>query len=63
MSEYKKSFKELVKDLAALETLDEKNVNSWAWRVDMSYQHDGINYKDLEMLMTLANKITAQKGA
>ena len=63
MNEYKKSFKELVKDLAALETLDEKNVNSWAWRVDMSYQYDGINYKDLEMLMTLANKITAQKGA
>ena len=63
MSEYKKSFKELIKDLAALETLDEKNVNSWAWRVDMSYQYDGISYKDLEMLMTLANKITAQKGA
>ena len=63
MSEYKKSFKELIKDLAAQETLDEKSVNAWAWRVDMAYQYEGINYKDLEMLMTLANKITAQKGA
>lgn len=62
MNEYKKSFKQLVEELANLERMDERNVSKWFSRCDMSYQHDGISYKDLEIFLNIAKKIT-EKGA
>lgn len=63
MSEYKKSFKKLVEELASLDSFTDENITKWFnCSVDMSYQHDGISYKDLEMLLKIANKIT-DKGA
>lgn len=61
MSEYKKSFKKLVEELASLERMDERNVSEWFSRCDMSYQYDGISYKDLEILLRIANKITTRE--
>lgn len=62
MNEYKKSFKKLVEELANLDNFTDENVTKWFnGSVDMSYQHDGISYKDLEILLRIANKITARK--
>lgn len=61
MNEYKKSFKKLVEELANLERMDDRNVSEWFSRCDMSYQHEGITYKDLELLLELAKKITEKK--
>ena len=61
MSEYKKSFKKLVEELANLDELTDETVGEWFGRVDMSYQREGISYKEQAMLLKLANKIT--KGA
>lgn len=61
MSEYKKSFKKLVEELANLDSMDEKSVFAWFSRCDISYQYEGISYKDLELLLKLANKITEKK--
>lgn len=62
MSEYKKSFKKLVEELANLDSFTNENVAQWFnSSVDMSYQHDGISHKDLEILLNIANKITAKR--
>lgn len=62
MSEYKKSFKKLVEELANLDSFTDENVTKWFnGSVDMSYQYDGISYKDLEILLRIANKITARE--
>lgn len=62
MSEYKKSFKKLIEELANLDELTEETVGAWFGACDMSYQHDGISYKEQELLLKLANKLT-RKGA
>ena len=63
MNEYKKSFKKLVEELANLDSFTDENITKWFnCSADMSYQHDGISYKDLETLLKIANKIT-EKGA
>lgn len=59
MNEAKKSFKKLVEDLANLEELTEDTVAEWFFRCDRSYQREGISYKELELLLKLANKIGA----
>lgn len=62
MSEYKKSFKKLVEELANLDSFTDENITKWFnCSVDMSYQHDGFSCKDLEMLLKIANRITAKK--
>ncbi len=62
MSEYKKSFKKLVEELANLESFTDENVTKWFnCSVDMSYQYDGISYKDLEILLRIAHKITTRE--
>lgn len=59
MNEYKKSFKKLVEELANLDSFTDENVTKWFnCSVDMSYQYDGISYKDLEILLRIAHKIT-----
>lgn len=62
MNEYKKSFKKLVEELANLDSFTDENVTKWFnCSADISYQHDGISYKDLEILLRIANKITARE--
>lgn len=61
MENYKKNFKKLVEELANLDELTEDTVGEWFGRVDMSYQREGISYKEQALLLKLANKIT--KGA
>ena len=62
MNEAKKSFKKLIEELANLEELTEESVMAWFSRCDYSYQWDGISYKDLELLLKLANKITEKRA-
>ncbi len=57
MNEAKKSFKKLVEELAELDNMNEKTVAEWFTRCDYSYQREGISYKELELLLKLANKI------
>lgn len=59
MNEEKKTFKKLVEDLANLETLNDDSVAEWFSRCDRSYQREGISYKELQVLLKLANTITA----
>lgn len=59
MENYKKSFKKLVEELASLDSFNDENITKWFnCSVDMSYQHDGISYKELEILLEITNKIT-----
>lgn len=58
MNEYKKSFKKLVEELANLEELTDENVYNWFAMCDKSYQCDGISYKEQQLFLALANKIT-----
>lgn len=58
MENYKKSFKKLVEELASLDSFTDENITKWFnCSADMSYQHDGISYKDLEILLKITNKI------
>lgn len=59
MNETKKSFKKLVEELANLETLNDDRVAEWFSACDRSYQREGISYKELQVLLKLANTITA----
>ena len=58
MSEAKKSFKKLIEELAGLESMDAESVGAWFIRCDYSYQREGISYKELELCLALANKIS-----
>lgn len=59
MNEEKKTFKKLVEDLANLDKLTDDTVAEWFSRCDRSYQREGISYKELQVLLKLANTITA----
>ena len=50
-----------MEELANLERMDERNVSEWFSRCDMSYQHNGISYNELQTLLELAHKITEKK--
>ena len=62
MSEYKKSFKKLIEELANLESFTDESIGRWFAAADMSFQHEGINWKEQQMCLALARKIM-QKGA
>jgi len=59
MNEQKKSFKKLIEELANLESMDEVSVGAWFIRCDVSYQREGISYKELDLCLQLAKKIGA----